>query len=191
MTDTKSDNVTGDLLRIHAAITRGFDIVLESKGKEGAGLYEESLYATIITHHKTEDESTFPFFRDKTPDIPFDELIEDHKKMESLVEQKDIVNLKELWTQHIKKEESYFTQERLDSLLDPDEQMKYRIEVGKTAGKYSVPPFLVVPFALFNLTEEERKVFAQNLPPDVLNMVDTEWQAKWKPMEPLYYGIFK
>jgi hypothetical protein len=189
MTDTKSDNLVGDILRIHAAITRGFEIVLENKNREGAGLYEESLYATIITHHKTEDESTFPFFRDKLPEVPFDELIEDHKKMTDLVEQKDILNLKELWTRHIKKEEGYFTQKRLDGILSPDEQMNYRMEMGKTAGKYSVPPYLVVPFALYNLKEDERKVFSQNLPPEVLNNVNTEWQDKWKPMEPLFYGL--
>jgi L-fucose mutarotase/ribose pyranase (RbsD/FucU family) len=189
MTDTKSDNLTGDLLRIHAAITRGIEIVLESKGREGASLYEDSLYATIITHHKTEDETTFPLFRAVLPDVPIDKLIADHVKMTELVKQKDIVNLKELWTQHIKKEESYFTQELLDHIMDPEEQMKHRIEIGKTAGKYSVPPYLVVPFALYNLTKEERNIFEHQLPPEVLNNVKTEWQEKWQPMKSLFYGF--
>ncbi|UCG68718.1 MAG: hypothetical protein JSV09_13075 [Thermoplasmata archaeon] len=189
MTDTRSDNISGDLLRIHAAITRGMDIVLKSKGEMGAELFEESLYATIITHHKTEDETTFVFMRDKLPEVPFDELIEDHRKLGEYAEQKDIVSLKELWTAHIKKEENYFTQEQWDNLTNPEEQAEHRLEIGKTAGKYSQPPYLVLPFALFNLTEEERKVFARQLPPEVLNMVNTEWQEKWKPMEPLFYHI--
>jgi hypothetical protein len=189
MTDTKSDNMTGDLLRIHAAITRGIDIVMDSKGKEGAELYEESLYATIIAHHKTEDEATFPYFRDKLPGVDFDELIEDHHKLTNLVKQKDIEKIKELWTAHIKKEEGYFTQEKLDELLTPEEQMQHRMLVGQTAGKHSQPPFLVMPMAIYNLTEDERKVFTHMLPPEVLKMVDSEWKEKWEPMRPLLYGL--
>lgn len=189
MTDTRSDNLTGDLLRIHAAITRGIDIVMKSKGKKGAQLYEESLYATLIAHHKTEDEATFPYFRDKLPEVDFDELIADHHKLTNLVEQKDIVKVKEVWTQHIKKEESYFTQEKLDELLTPEEQIQHRMLVGQTAGKHSLPPFLVMPMAIFNLTEEERKIFSKNLPPEVLKMVNTEWKEKWLPMRSLFFGI--
>jgi hypothetical protein len=189
MTDTLSDNLTGDLLRIHAAITRGIDTVMQSKDREGFALYEESLYATIIAHHKTEDEATFPYFRDRLPEVDFDELIEDHRTLTTLIGQKDIKGIKELWTAHIAKEESYFTKERLDGLLNPEEQMQHRMLVGQTAGKYSLPPYLVMPFAIYNLTVEERKVFTKNLPPEVVKMVDTEWQEKWKPMESLLYGI--
>jgi hypothetical protein len=188
MTDTKSDNMTGDLLRIHGVITRGLDIILHSTGKDGTELYQESLLATIIAHHKTEDEATFPYFRDKLPEVDFDELIEDHKKLTELIEKKNIAAVKELWTTHIAKEESYFTQEKLDELLTPEEQMQHRMLVGQTAGKHSQPPFLVMPFVIFNQTEDERKVFTKYVPPEVLNMVNSEWQEKWRPMEPLFYS---
>ncbi len=65
--------------------------------------------------------------------------------------------------------------------------MEHRMLVGQTAGKHSQPPFLVMPFVIFNQTEDERKVFTKYLPPEVLKMVETEWQEKWKPMEPLFY----
>jgi hypothetical protein len=178
-------------LRIHAVITRGIDIALQSKDKEGFKLFEESLYATINGHHKTEDEAVFPFFRDKMPGVPFDRLIADHHQLSNFVEQKDIVHLKALWIEHIKKEEHYFTQEKLDSVLDPDEQIKFRTEVGRIAGKHSQPPFLVMPLELYNLTDEERKIFAKNLPPDILKLVNTTWQEKWKPMESLFYSSSK
>jgi len=188
MTDTRSDDLTGDLLRIHAAITRGLEIAIENEMKIGSPLFMESLFYTINGHHNTEDELIFPFFVDKVPEVPFAELKEEHRKLSELIEKKDLLGIKELFSKHIRTEEKYFTQEKLDSLLDKKEQIEFRMRVGQIAGKNSQPPFLVIPFVLYNLDKDERKVFAKFLPPEVLDLVTTAWQEKWKPMEHLFYG---
>jgi hypothetical protein len=188
MTDTRSNDLVGDLLRIHAVITRGIDIAIESEMRKGSPLFIESLFHAVEGHHNTEDEVIFPFFVEKIPEIPFAELEEEHRQLSKLIEEKDLLGLKQLWTKHIRTEEKYFTKDKLDSLLNIKEQIEYRIKVGQTAGKHSQPPFLVIPFILYNLDEDERKVFAKNLPPEVLDLVTTAWQEKWKPMEHLFYS---
>jgi hypothetical protein len=42
-----------------------------------------------------------------------------------------------------------------------------------------------VPFALYNLPDEERAILARTMPPKVIDeLVPVVWKEKWAPMQP-------
>ena len=97
MPETMQLNVGMSLLLIHKAITRGMDVAVERSGlfarvgsldaaaREGFRTYARTLVTVLHTHHSLEDEIVFPYFRDKVPDAPYDELSSDHLTMGSIL----------------------------------------------------------------------------------------------------------
>ena len=93
MVENVKPDVGADLMRVHKAITRAQDVIIErctsyaQKGfpdetvRQGFIDYVRS-YATFLNgHHLTEDELAFPQFQAKFPDAPVAQLMADHRKM--------------------------------------------------------------------------------------------------------------
>jgi len=83
-------NVANDIRRIHSIITRALNVSIEnipSLRQKGTGVrdgflnYLQCLATVINGHHLAEDEIGFPYFRDKIPEMPYDDMILQHKEM--------------------------------------------------------------------------------------------------------------
>jgi hypothetical protein len=108
----------------------------------------------LHAHHLSEDEFVFPYFRERMPDAPFDDLVAQHRKMEPLLRDiraacdtlseegegieatwalhRTLDRLSVLWHPHIALEEAQFTREGLDALWDVHEEAQF----GKVFGEY-------------------------------------------------------
>ena len=178
--------------------------------KEPAGLlnYIRALASVLNGHHLMEDELAFPYFRDKIPEAPFDVLTEWHQKMlvkldatKAAVEkiEKDdgpeaalkdletaLVWLNNAWRPHIRSETLEFIN-KADGLVSVEEQLRLVKLFAEHSQKNAVPPYLTVPFVLFNLPAEERQVFSQGMPEELLqNLVPVVWKNKWESMMPFF-----
>ena len=182
---------------------RGFK---DKASQEGFFNYIRALASVVNAHHLTEDEIAFPYFREKLPGAPFDILIENHKVMVQLLEEiklavekaekKDqlatelsnlesaLTRLNDLWHPHIQIETDEFMN-KADALIPVEEQLRLVKLFGEHGQKNAVPPYLTVPFMLYNLPVEDRKVFSQGMPAEVLqNLVPVVWKEKWESMTP-------
>ena len=95
---TEHDPLAKGLLTIHAIITRGLSVSLDSCtryggdseawAREAAGfkMFVSALRAVLHSHHLAEDEIMFPYFRDRLGGAPFDRLLREHEKMAALLE---------------------------------------------------------------------------------------------------------
>jgi hypothetical protein len=87
-------NAGNDLIRIHKVITRALNVSLqnckESKLNEefhqGFMKYVKALTILLHSHHLGEDEITFPYWRTRLNDGPFDLLIDQHQQMIAYLE---------------------------------------------------------------------------------------------------------
>ncbi len=174
---------------------------------KGFSNYVQSLTSVLHAHHLSEDELGFPFLRIKLPGAPYDiltaqhleimsklvginQILEDMKKdnnrKESLIRLNHILkDLSDLWLPHIRIEEEYFSVREMGQLLDQDEQIRLSGMLSEHNRNHAGPDYLVIPFFLYNLPGEERKIFAQTLPPAVTQeLVPGLWREKWEPMMP-------
>ncbi len=99
MSEQNSPNIAEDLLCIHAIITRGLNVSIESgrlfaqdgypdaSAREGFIAYVGSLVSVLDAHHLTESDLFFPYFRDKLPDAPIDLLMAQHRELEPVLQQ--------------------------------------------------------------------------------------------------------
>ncbi len=71
----------------------------------------------------------------------------------------------DIWRPHIQTEEFYFTPAALAEVLSPEEQGRASAGMAKHAQEHANPPYLAIPFVLFNLEPEDRAVMAASLPP--------------------------
>jgi hypothetical protein len=137
MLESQEANIAVSFRNIHSIITRGLSVSIENvpgvlqHGFQGEGKWDglfnyiRALSSVLNSHHLTEDEITFPYFRDKIPEAP------------------------------------------------------------EHGVKHAVPPYLTVPFLLYNLSPEDRLVFSEGIPAEVLqNLVPIVWKAKWESMIP-------
>jgi hemerythrin-like domain-containing protein len=188
---------------IRGFLERGF----QGEGnRQGFLNYIQALTSLLNSHHLTEDEVVFPYFQDMLPEAPFDRLMADHRKMEALLEEiklaqekcekneqleanlgileNGISRLNDTWHPHIQTETDEFIA-KADGLVPADEQLRLVTLFAEHSQKTSVPPYLTVPFVLYNLPEEERKAFSQGMPAEVLqNLVPVVWKEKWESMKP-------
>lgn len=68
--------------------------------------------------------------------------------------------------------------------MSPDNQAQLSATSAKFSQVYSRPPFLVIPFLVFNLAGADRAAFTQTIPKVVLEeLVLKEWKEKWEPMK--------
>jgi hypothetical protein len=212
-------NVAEDLLSIHAIITRGLHVSIEkgrsfadggypdAAAREGFIAYAGSLISVLHSHHLTESDLVFPYFRNKLPDAPFDLLIAQHRELEPVLQKAKaatdevtaeahagaaIVRLNnllgsmaEFWHPHIRIEEDHFTVDRIAELIDAKEQETLAKAAAKHGQQHAGPGHLVVPFLLYNLPPDRRAVFARGMPPLVTRLlVPFVWRRKWASMRP-------
>lgn len=156
----------------------------------------------LDAHHPTEEELAFRDFRDKMPDAPYELLLEQHRRMESILEEikaatdmvaaeagasdvlKDLnpalAKMSELWHPHIQIEQEYVTAERVDALFSAEEQARMGAAYSQHSQQHSGPDYLVVPFLLYNLPVKDREIMSQAMPPVVTQqLVPTAWKEKW------------
>lgn len=218
MSETQASNIAVSFFNIHNIITRGLRVSIDSvQGviqhgfqeagrREGLFNYIRALSIVLNSHHLTEDELVFPYFRDKMPEAPFDTLIMWHQEMVEILgdiqvalekcekddrrenDLQDLENaltrLNESWHPHIKMETDEFIS-KADALLPVEEQLTLVRSASEHGQKNSQPAFLTVPFMLYNLPMEERKVFSHGMPAEVLeNLVPIVWKEKWESMTP-------
>jgi hemerythrin-like domain-containing protein len=204
---------------IHAIITRGLQVSREAvqaaaqhglwddKQKEGLLNYLRAFSAVLNSHHLTEDELIFPYFRDKLPGAPFDVLVRWHEEMVEMlneinqaVEKCDrneqlgtnlarledsLTRLDESWQPHIQMEDEELITKA--DMLVPDEQEQLTLvrQAGEHSSKIALPAPLTVPFLLYNLPPDDRKVFSQTMPPEVVQtLVPVVWKEQWESMKP-------
>ncbi len=176
--------------------------------QEGFVIYVQALVSVLSAHHLAEDEVAFPYLRDKLPDAPFDELMADHRVMEGILEElqataeavtaeaqagdslndlnRAVTRLADLWHPHIQKEErSIYDVETIAALMDVDENVRLGRMLAEHSQQHLQPPYLGMPFVLYNLPAEERAILAQKMPPIVTQqLVPVDWKEKWAPMQP-------
>jgi len=174
--------------------------------RRGLADYVQALTFVLGAHHLGEDEVAFPAFKAKLPDAPYARLSQDHKRIEALLgpirdsagrsaegsmeaELKfmadGLKSLMALWTPHIEMEESQFSEKAIGAVMRPDEQAGLSAVLGKHSQEHIGPPFLALPFVLFNLELEDRTAFANTLPKPVVEvLIPHEWKDKWAPMKP-------
>jgi hemerythrin-like domain-containing protein len=85
--------ITGDLKRIHSVITRALEVCIggsrsfslkkrvDSSEIDGFAMYVRCFSSMLSTHHLTEDELAFPYFKKILPDVPYDTLSEQHREI--------------------------------------------------------------------------------------------------------------
>lgn len=207
--------VVGGLLRIHRIISKGLSIsirkcddYLGKKGlpheeAKGFSMYISTLKWVTHSHHLSEDEVAFPFFKD-IMDAPFDQLKDDHTAMASILEELDqslmevstggVGRLREvldefnkLWEPHIKSEEENFTTERLNAVIGMKEQVTLVKKLGEHSIKNSGPGSLALPFLFYNLKGKDREAFMKPIPWIAKKvLVPIIWRSQWKPMSPFF-----
>lgn len=175
-------------------------------GREGFFKYLQALSSVLHAHHLTEDEVAFPYFRTILPQAPFDLLMRWHQEMVGLLDEigraaeecqkegrqeaglRDLAGvlgrLNESWNPHIQMEADEFIS-KADALVPVEEQLRLIRLFAEHGQKLSQPPYLTVPFLLYNLPEEERVAFSQGMPAEVLHhLVPVVWRQQWASMEP-------
>jgi hemerythrin-like domain-containing protein len=170
--------------------------------------YLRALSSVLHGHHLAEEELAFPYFRVKMPDVPFDLLLQQHQQILPILEEIECAipkcadekqqneGLRQLgqaldkmiaiWHPHIRIEEEYFTQERFESLRILDEEQKRLLQqIGEHSQKNTGPPYLVLPFMLYNVSPEARARLAGEFPPEVIrHLVPVAWKDQWASMKP-------
>ncbi len=218
MLNHHESNISASFLQIHSIITRGLQICVETvqasrqygfpdgSRREGLFKYIRALVSVVNSHHLTEDEIAFPYFRKKLPNAPFDRLIEWHRHMDVMLaeismavdkcEQNDqletnlgklenaLTMLNESWKPHIQMEYDEFIS-KADALVPVEEQMKLVRLFSEHGQKIAIPPELTVPFLMYNLPPEDRASFLKDVPAEVTQrLVPVLWKAQWESMTP-------
>ncbi len=203
----------GSLLNIHKVISRALNVSLqkcdEYLGKQGippgeaAGflMYVRTLKWVTHSHHLTEDEMVFPYFRDKF-EAPYTRLQDDHQAIARILVNLDerlseissggVGKLREvlgefdkLWGPHIRIEEEHFTADKLKSVAGMQEQVDLAARFAEHGKKNSGPGPLALPFLFYNLQGTDREAFLVPFPWIVKKvLVPIIWRGNWKPMSP-------
>lgn len=218
MSNPQESNIAVSFTNIHNIITRGLKVSIESvqgviqHGFQDAGRREglfnfiHALCSVLNSHHLTEDEIAFPYFREKMPGAPFDILIRRHQEMVEILgeiklsldkcEKNDqletnlenleeaLVRLDDSWQPHIQMETVRFIS-KADALVPVEEQLRLVEQFAQHGVKLAVPATLTVPFLLYNLPPKDREVFSRGIPAEVLqHLVPVVWKAQWESMKP-------
>ncbi len=153
--------------------------------QRGFSLYIQSLGSVLAAHHLGEDTIAFPVLKERLPAAPYDRLSVDHKKIEAALNPVresisdlsganptlglDVVvdGLRKIlakWPSHTGVEESSFGPGVIAGVMTPQEQANVSILLAKHAQENAGPPFLVLPFMLYNLTGVDREAMAAIAP---------------------------
>jgi hemerythrin-like domain-containing protein len=218
MSEQHKSNLAASFLNIHSIITRGLKVSIESvqgvlqqgfqneSYREGLFNYIRALSSVLNSHHLTEDELVFPYFRDKMPEVPFDILIRWHQEMVEILDEiklgvekcekneqvetslreleNALTKMNESWQPHIQMETDDFIN-MTDALIPVEEQLRLVRLFAEHGLKNALPLYLTIPFMLYNLPVEQRMVFSQGMPAEILqNHVHLLWKAKRESMKP-------
>ncbi len=182
---------------------RGFR---DAEEKVGFLNYARTLASVLEGHHLTEDDVAFPQLRDKLPETPFDQLITQHQMMipvlgeirsavarcekEGEVEaglrdlRAALNKINGIWYPHIRIELEHII-EKVDAVLPVEEQARLAQVAGEHSMKLSGPPYLALPFTLYNMEKGERAIFAKAIPAEVTgHLVPVVWKDQWASMAP-------
>ena len=210
---TDMSPVVGGLLRIHKIISRGLSIsirkcdeylvkhVIPSGEATGFPMYVSTLKWVMHSHHLSEDEIAFPYFKDYI-EAPYNLLKNDHNAMARILDSLDqcllelssdgvdklrevLEELDKLWEPHIKIEEENFTSEKLQAAIGLKEQVNLVEKLGEHSIKNSGPGPLALPFMFYNLEGRDREEFMKPLPWIAKKVLaPIIWRNQWKPMIP-------
>jgi hemerythrin-like domain-containing protein len=219
MTDENQGDLGTDIIRFHRIITRSLEITiqnvnrfleigaLEEEKREGFIKYVQSVSTVLNAHHVLENEKIFPYFKDKLPDAPYDQLMAQHKGIEALLTQTNggISNLKSnveelrsldllktslekigrIWHIHIQIEEEKIFGRVGDLNISLDETNRLREEFSQFFMEHAEPAHVIVPFMMYNLSSEDRAILAQEFPEKVTKQLfSVDWKDEWAPMQP-------
>lgn len=180
---------------------------LDKSYREGFLKYVQGFSSVLHGHHLAEDEKIFPYFKDKLPQVPYQRLISEHEIFnEGLAEintgidnltsrNHELDSLKllksgldkvdELWDNHILIENTELYGKTRSLNIDPEEMIKIQKEDKEFFQHHSGPPYLVVPFVLYNLSPEDRKILTEGFQDTVSEQLVTgDWKDKWISMQP-------
>ena len=120
----------------------------------------------LRSHHLTEDEVVFPLFEKQTDSIPYDLLVSQHEELDMIHES--------------------FNQMITSYKKDPSDKNTLRKMAHRFADhrrQHSQPPQLVIPFILYNLPPDERKIMESLIPVLLIRLImPVFWKKKWQPM---------
>jgi hemerythrin-like domain-containing protein len=212
-TMTGMSPIVESLLCVHKIISRALHVSIQkcdgylgTQGippEEAAGflLYVTTLKWVTHSHHLTEDEMVFPYFRDKV-EAPYTRLEGDHKVIARILVDLDkclpeissggVIKLRDalaefdkLWGPHISIEEEHFTADKLKAVAGMEEQVNYVARFAEHGKKNAGPGPLALPFMFYNLEGTDREDFLIPFPWIVKKvLVPVIWRGTWKPMRP-------
>jgi hypothetical protein len=220
MSQPPQTNIAASFYYIHKIITRGLRVSIESVQdafqhgfhangrRQGLFTYIRVLALVLNSHHLTEDEIAFPYFRELLPGAPFDRLIRGHQEMVKILETLKLVlencekgdrlevhlgilenaltRLNATWVPHIRMETEGFIS-KADALVPVEEQLRLVQLFSQHGMKNAKPHHWAVPFLLFNLPPEDRRVFSQGIPAELIqNLVPVVWKERWESMAPFF-----
>lgn len=174
--------------------------------RQGFADYVRTLALVLSAHHLGEDEIAFPALKAKLPAAPYERLAADHLKIEGLlgavggaaghltegggdaglrVVVDGLKGISAVWSTHIELEERHFDEKALGEVMELEVQAEVSGAMAKHSQEHAGPPFLALPFVLFNLDGEDRAGFAAALPKAVTEaLIPGEWKDKWAAMKP-------
>ena len=212
-TSTEMSPVVGGLLRIHKIISRGLSVSIRkcdeylvkqgmtSGEAAGFSMYVSTLRWVTHAHHLSEDDISFPYFKDLI-EAPYDLLKDDHNTMAHILESLEqcllpassneagklrevLGEFDKLWGPHIKIEEEHFTPKKLQAVIGMKEQIDLVKKLGEHSIKNSGPGPLALPFLFYNLEGRDREDFMKPIPWIAKKiLVPVIWRSQWKPMIP-------
>jgi hemerythrin-like domain-containing protein len=219
MMDENQGDIGTDIIRFHRIITRSLEILIQNVNRfleiraideqkqEGFLKYIQTFSTVMDAHHVLENEKIFPYFKDKLPDAPYDQLMAQHKGVEVLLSQindgikslksnvdelksldllkTDLGKIDRIWHPHIRIEEEQIYG-RVGSLnISLEETNRLREDYSQFFQEHAEPAYLVVPFVLYNLSPEDRAILAQGFPEIVTKkLVPIDWKDEWISMLP-------
>ena len=174
--------------------------------REGFARYVQSLTIVLTAHHMSEDEIAFPAIKLQLPTAPYERLTATHQNIATCLEMireglggmsqesaeaglgvviKNLKKIASLWSPHIRMEEEYFGETAIGAVMTPEEQAQVSISMARHSQEHAVPPYLALPFVLYNLPVNDRASMAETLPKVVMEeLIPKEWKDHWAPMKP-------
>jgi len=179
---------------------------VDNEVRQGFATYIKSLLIVLDAHHRGEDEVVFPALKPILPSMPYDRLAADHKQIEHLLDAMrssiasgtedcggidlhkllgELQQVSALWAPHIAIEEQQVTKSTLEGHMSLAEQVSLSVATAKHSQAHAVPPYLALPFVLYNLDAADRAAFAAPLP-GILKwvLIPILWRSRWAPMKP-------
>ena len=93
--------------------------------------------------------------------------------------------LDKLWSDHIQIENTKLYGQIRSLNMDPGEMLKIDNEFKGFFQDHSGPGYLVIPFVLYNLNPDDRRIITQGFPDAVTSkLLFGDWKDKWISMQP-------